>query len=104
MPACSTREQRAGATEPGRDLVADQQHVVGAAGVRELRHIAGIGQLHAGGPLHERLHDHRRELRGVRLDHPARGPETIGIGEVGSAEHGKAQRVEHVGAEAAVAE
>ena len=63
------REQRAGAAEPGGDLVADEQHVV-PAGTRRpaAREALGIGQLHAGRALHERLDDDRGQLRGVRVD------------------------------------
>ncbi len=99
-----TREQRAGSAEPGRDLVADEQDVVGAARFGELGQTFGVGELHARSALHERLDDHCGKFGCVRFDHSARGTDAIGLGEVGGAQHREAQRVEHGGAEAAVTE
>ena len=62
----------------------------------------GIGELHARRALHERLDDHRRELVGVRRDHRDRGVEAPGVAELRRPQHREAQRVEEVGAEAAV--
>ena len=40
------------------------------------------GELHPRRALHQRLDDHGRELRRVLCDHPARGREAVGVGEV----------------------
>ena len=68
QPGLLRREQRAGAAEAGRDLVADQQHVVLGARGAEAREPVAIGELHAGRALHERLDDHGRELGRVLGD------------------------------------
>ena len=98
------REQRAGASEAGGDLVADQQHVVGAARGAEPREPVVVGELHARRGLHRRLDDHGRELRRVLGDQPDRLVEAVRVVERGRAHDGEAQRVEHVGAEAVVAD
>jgi hypothetical protein len=97
------REQRARAAKTGCDLVADQQHVVFDARGAEAREAGPIRELHAGGTLHERLDDHRRELGRVSHDELDRRVEARGIVECGRADHGKPQGVEDVGAESVVA-
>ena len=77
--------------------------MLGARGA-EARQAVAIGELHAGRTLHERLDDHCRELGRMSGDEVDRGVEASGIAERGRAEHGKAQRIEDVGAEAVVAD
>ncbi len=101
---CSRGEQRAGASETGGDLVADQQHVVGAARGAEAREPFVVGELHARRALHRRLDDHRRELRLVLGDQPDRLVEAVRVVEGGRAHDREAQGVEHVGAEPVVAD
>jgi hypothetical protein len=59
---------------------------------------------HPGGALHERLHDDGGELVRVRGHECGRGVERAGCRQCGRPHHGKAQRVEDLGAEAAVAD
>ena len=100
------REQRAGAPEAGGDLVAD------AAARRASRHAAPSCASPArsascmpAARLHERLDDHGRELVGVaRRRARTRSSKHVGVAEGGCAHDGKAQRVEHVGAEPVVAD
>ena len=56
------REHRPGAAEAGRDLVADEEHVVLGAELARGAQEAGRLQQHAGGALHQRLDDERGEL------------------------------------------
>ena len=55
-------EQLAGAAEPGRDLVENQQHLVTTADVTQVAQIAGIVEAHAAGALHDGFDDHGRQL------------------------------------------
>ena len=57
-------EQAPGAPEPGGDLVGDQQHVVGGAGVANGAKRRGRVELHAARRLDQRLDDDRRGLAG----------------------------------------
>ena len=104
-PALLRREQRAGAAEAGGDLVADQQHVVRAA----------RGAERARGRPGRRAACRPRPARAARRSRPrarARAAATSAIAaskhrgsaNVGRAQHREAQRVEDVGAEAAVAD
>ena len=61
-PSWSHANMRAGAAEAGGHLVEDQQHAVPVAQVAHRAQVAGRVREHAGGALHERLHDHRRHL------------------------------------------
>ena len=81
-----------------------EQDVVLGAGRRERGDVVGVGDPHAGGALHERLDHDRGELGGVACDEGDRlvGPARVVV--AGRAQDGEAQRVEDVGAEAAVAE
>ena len=96
MPHCSDGEQRAGAAEAGRDLVADEQHVVLAArGGRARRASSAVGELHAGRALHERLDDRpRRARRRARRPARTRSSKQPGSSNAGRAQHREAQRVE----------
>ena len=97
-------EQGASATEAGRDLVADEQHVVRTARGSEAREAGRVGELHAGRALYEWFDDDGRELvRRVRRRCDRVG-EALGVGEVGSAHHREPQRVEDLGPEPPVAE
>ena len=60
------REQRAGAPEPGRDLVEDQQQLVSVAELAQQRHDRRVVEVHAAGALHDRLEDHGRQLAAWR--------------------------------------
>ena len=90
MPHCSRREERARAAEAGRDLVADEQHVV-LARTRAPRRASplAVGEQHAGCALHERLDDHRRELGVVSRDERARDVEAAGSSNAGARTTGK---------------
>ena len=76
-----------------------------AARRAERAQAVGVGELHAGRALHERLDDHRRELvHACRSTIADGGVEAARVAEVRRAQHREAQRVEQVGAEAAVAD
>ncbi len=63
--SCSQANIRAGAPEPGGDLVADQQHAVLVAQLAHPPQVTGRLHQHPGRALHERLDDHRRDLAAV---------------------------------------
>jgi hypothetical protein len=96
------REERAGASEAGRDLVADQQHVRLPAGLPEPAEPARRAHPHACGRLDQRLDDDGGELGGVLVHHGGGGLEAPGVVERGGPEHREAQRREEVRAEAPV--
>ena len=75
-----------------------------AARGAEPREAVRVGELHAGRALHQRFDDHRRELAACALDHRDRDVEAVGRAELRRAQHREAQRIEDVGAEAAVAD
>ena len=62
-PACSHANIVPGAAEAGRDLVADEERAVPRAAAQPAQ-VRGRMDPHAGGALHERLDDQRRELAG----------------------------------------
>ena len=97
-------EQRPGAPESGRHLVADEQGARLTAGLAEPLHIGRRGAQHARGTLHQRLDDDRGELLAMGLYGRARlvGPTRIGIAR--GAHDGEAQRLEDGAEHAAVAE
>ena len=102
-PAQLAGEQRAGAPESGGDLVADERHPPGLDRRRERGHLVGVGDQHSGRALDQRLDHGRGQPQvvlvegGEGLGHPVR------VVVSGGAEDVEAQRVEQVGAEAAVA-
>ena len=97
-------EQRPGAPESGRHLVADEQRARLTAGLAEPPHIGRGGAQHARRTLHQRLDDHGGQLLGVGLDGRARlvGPTRVDV--AGRAHDGEAQRLEDGAEHAAVAE
>ena len=62
------REQRSGAPESGRDLVADEEHAVLLAGARDALQVAGRVHDHSGRALDERLDHDRRDLVAPAVD------------------------------------
>ena len=100
QPALLGGEERAGPPEPGRDLVADEEHVVGPTGRAERGERVGWEHLHAGRALHERLDHDRGEPVRVRRHHLDRDLDRPRVVEPRGAQHREPERVEHVGAEA----
>ncbi len=98
------REEGAGPAEAGRDLIADQEHVVGAARRSEAREPTVIRHLHSGRGLHGGLDDDGRELGAVLGDQAHGGVETLRVVERGRAYDRESQRVEDIGAESVVAD
>ena len=89
-------KHRAGAPEPGRDLVADQEDVVA---VTELAHLAQVARrLHpdARGALDERLHDHRRHLLRVEVEHALELLSVAGVDAMCLEEERRIHRVEEI--------
>ena len=97
-------EQRPGATEPGGDLVADEEGPRPPAGLSEPPDVGRVGAEHARGPLDEGLDDDRGQLACVRLDRGAGLVAPRGLGVARRAQHGEAKWVEDRGLEPAVAE
>ena len=96
-------EQGAGAAEPGGHLVADQQHPPGPGRLGEGRHLVRVGDQHPGRPLDQGL-DHRRgQLGAVLVEGGHRLGDPVRIVVAGGADRREPQRIEQVGAEAAVA-
>ena len=102
-PAELGGEQRAGAPEADRHLVAHEQRTGLAAGICEGPELARIACLDADRPLHDRLDHHRREFACVLLHHRDGRVDRRGVAVAGGAQGGEGERVELVGAEAAVA-
>ena len=67
------REHRPGAAEAGRDLVADQEHVVLVAEMADVAQVAVGSDEDARGALDERLDDHRGDAVAVLARARARG-------------------------------
>ena len=55
-------EEGARAPEAGGDLIEDQQQTVLVAELAHQRDALGCVESHPSGALHDRLHDHRRQL------------------------------------------
>ncbi len=70
------REQRAGAPEPGRDLVEHQQHVVRVARLPQHPQIRGGVEAHPARALDDGLDDHSGQFVGVAFD---QGPQLLGV-------------------------
>ena len=64
-PGVLGREERAGAAEPGRDLVEDEQHAVRVARLPQHPQVAGVVEAHPARALDDRLDDHRGQLVGL---------------------------------------
>jgi hypothetical protein len=62
-------EHPAGASEAGDDFIGDHQHVVLLGQLAHAAQVAGRLHDHAGGALHERFDDHRRDLVLPRREH-----------------------------------
>lgn len=62
-------EHRPGPAEAGRDLVGDEEDVVGVAELANPPQVAGRLHENAAGPLHERLDDDRGDLLAVLVEH-----------------------------------
>ena len=101
-PAQLAGEQRAGAAESCGHLVAYQRHAPGLDRRREGSHLLGVGHQHPGRALDQGLDDGRGQTRMVLVDRrDGLGcPVTVVVS--GGAYHREPQRVEQVGAEAAV--
>ena len=100
--SCSQAKVRAGAAEPGLDLVGDHQHVVLDAQPAHVVQVAGRRHDHAGFALHRldqdghgRLVDRRGERVGVAVRHRAeagRVGAVVGLGDVVAGEADDADR------------
>ena len=97
-------EQRARAAEAGGDLVAHQEHVGTPARGGHRGELGRLVQVHAVGALHQWLEDDRGHPVPVLGEERLEGLDGTRRAEARRAEHGEAERVEHVGAEAAVAD
>ena len=71
-PLLLAGEHRPRAPEPGRDLVGDQEHVVRRAELADPAQEAGRLDEDPGGPLDQRLDDHRGDLAPVQLEQALR--------------------------------
>ena len=99
------REQRAGAAEAGGDLVADQEHVVLAArGGRARASPSGSASCMPAAPCTSGSTITAASSWACAATMRDRGVEASRVAELRRPQHGEAQRVEHVGAEAAVAD
>ena len=94
------REERAGAAEPGGDLVGDEQDVVLIAERSHRGQVAGRVEVHAAGALHDRFEDDGRHLVGVALQERSHLLE-VAVLEAGAEDRGRPGREElrgeHVG-------
>ena len=103
-PACSDANERAGAAEARRHLVADQEGAGACARLTEAAQIRGGGHQDARRTLDERLDHDGGQLVGVGVDHGARLVRPAGVGVAGGAQHREAQRLEDRTEHAAVTE
>ncbi len=72
-----TGEQCARATEPGGDLIGDQQHVVLITQLTDTFHEARRLADHPGGALHDRLDHHGGGLIGLTLQESFQFAQTV---------------------------
>ena len=95
-PLLLAGEHRPGAPEAGRDLVADQEHVVAVAKLAHPAQVPGRLDPDPGGALHERLDDHRRDLLGVEVEHALELVGVAGLDVVSLEQEGGVGGVEEV--------
>jgi hypothetical protein len=84
------REHRAGASEPGRDLVEDQQRTAAVGQIAENGEAVRVVDVHAAGSLQHRFDDDRGELVGVPVHQ--RGDLVGPAGDVGVEAAGRPRR------------
>ncbi len=102
IAACSEANSVPVRPKPGRDLVADEQHVVLAARRRRARaRSSGAASCIPAAPCTSGSMITAASSGACSRDHRARDREALRVGERGRPEHRKAQRVEEVGAEPA---